>query len=151
MRFFGKASRPTTREEILLNGIDRRSLGLEIGPSHCPVVDKGDESNVRVLDHLVAAGLRAKNADPSADVAAIEEVDSVWSGQPLEELVGEARFAWIIASRVIEHAPDSVVLLNSCAQLLAPAGFSLWRSPLNNIASTAVGDLSAQAAALCIG
>ena len=122
MRFFGKASSSITREEILLHGIDKRSLGLEIGPSHCPVAAKREGFNVRVLDHLDAEGLRAKYADHGVDVAAIEEVDYVWSGQPLEELVGETRFAWIIASHVIEHVPDLVGFLNSCAQILAPEG-----------------------------
>ena len=122
MRFFGKVSSPTTREEILLNGIDKRSFGLEIGPSHSPVAAKREGFNVRVLDHLDAAGLRAKYADHGVDVAAIEEVDYVWSGQPLEELVGEARFDWIIASHVIEHVPDLVGFLNSCGRILAPDG-----------------------------
>lgn len=111
-----------TREQILLSGIDRRSLGLEIGPSHCPVAAKRDGFNVRVLDHLDAEGLRAKYADHGVDITAIEEVDYVWSGQPLEELVGEARFAWIIASHVIEHVPDLVGFFNSCERILAPGG-----------------------------
>jgi SAM-dependent methyltransferase len=122
MKFFEKPSRPRTREQILLSGIDKRSLGLEIGPSHCPVAAKREGFNVRVLDHLDAAGLRAKYADHGVDVAAIEEVDYVWSGQPLADLVGGVRFAWIIASHVIEHVPDLVGFLNSCADILTPDG-----------------------------
>lgn len=130
MRLFRNKSRSlrkadvsrATREQILLHGVDKRSLGLEIGPSHCPVAAKRDGFNVRVLDHLDAAGLRAKYADHGVDVAAIEEVDYVWSGQPLEELVGDTRFAWIIASHVIEHVPDLVGFLNSCERILTPEG-----------------------------
>jgi len=54
MRFFGKVSSPITREQILLNGIDERLFGLEIGPSHRPVAAKREGFNVRVLDHLDA-------------------------------------------------------------------------------------------------
>lgn len=122
MSLFGTSAQPATREQILLHGIDKRSLGLEIGPSHCPVAAKRDGFNVRVLDHLDAVGLRAKYADHDVDVSVIEEVDYVWSGQPLEELVGEERFAWIIASHVIEHVPDLVGFLNSCARILVPEG-----------------------------
>lgn len=122
MSLFGTSPQPATREQILLHGIDKRSLGLEIGPSHCPVAAKRDGFNVRVLDHLDAVGLRAKYADHDVDVSAIEEVDYVWSGQPLEELVGEERFAWIIASHVIEHVPDLVGFLNSCSRILVPEG-----------------------------
>lgn len=122
MRLLKKTSTPTNREEILLTGIDKQALGLEIGPSHCPVAAKREGFNVRVLDHLDAEGLRTKYADHGVDVAAIEEVDYVWSGQPLEELVGETRFAWIIASHVIEHVPDLVGFLHSCARILLPGG-----------------------------
>lgn len=122
MNLFRTSMQPTTREQILLQGIDKRSLGLEIGPSHCPVAPKRDGFNVRILDHLDAAGLRSKYADHDVDVTAIEEVDYVWSGQPLEELVGEDRFAWIIASHVIEHVPDLVGFLNSCERILASDG-----------------------------
>jgi len=123
MKIFGMASRrPATRAEILLSGIEKHSLGLEIGPSHCPVAAKRDGFNVRVLDHLDAAGLRAKYTDHGVDIAAIEEVDYVWGGQPLEDLVAGERFAWIIASHVIEHVPDLVGFLNSCERILAPGG-----------------------------
>ena len=72
---------------MLLRGIDRHALGLEIGPSHRPVAAKRDGFNVRILDHLDAPGLRAKYADHGVDIAAIEEVDYVWRGETLEELV----------------------------------------------------------------
>jgi 2-polyprenyl-3-methyl-5-hydroxy-6-metoxy-1,4-benzoquinol methylase len=114
--------RRVPREQILLTDIDKQSLGLEIGPSHCPIAAKRDGFDVRVLDHLDAAGLREKYADHGVDVTAIEEVDYVWSGQPLEDLIGADRFAWIIASHVIEHVPDLVGFLNSCDRILVPGG-----------------------------
>lgn len=122
MSLFGATKPVLSREQILLAGVDKRMPGLEIGPSHCPVAAKRDGYNVRVLDHLDAAGLREKYAAHGVDVAAIEEVDYVWNGEPLEELVGAERFAWIIASHVIEHVPDLVGFLNSCERILAPGG-----------------------------
>ena len=110
------------RDNILLRGIDRHALGLEIGPSHRPVAAKRNGFNVRILDHLNAPGLRAKYADHNVDITAIEEVDYVWRGETLEELVGGERFAWIIASHVIEHVPDLIGFLGSCERILAPGG-----------------------------
>lgn len=117
-----RSRRPQRRDSILLHGIDRHALGLEIGPSHRPVAAKRDGFNVRILDHLDAPGLRAKYADHGVDIAAIEEVDYVWTGEPLEDLVAGERFAWIIASHVIEHVPDLIGFLGSCERILAPGG-----------------------------
>ncbi|MFM9195365.1 MAG: methyltransferase domain-containing protein, partial [Planctomycetia bacterium] len=126
LRRFTAAARsgrkPATREAILLAGIDRQTPGLEIGPSHRPVAAKRDGHNVSILDHLDAPALRAKYADHGVDVAAIEEVDYVWTGQPLDELVGGRQFSWIIASHVIEHVPDFVGFLHACERILAPGG-----------------------------
>jgi SAM-dependent methyltransferase len=110
------------REQIILRGIDKATPGLEIGPSHRPVAAKRDGFNVRILDHLDAAALRDKYASHGVDIDAIEEVDYVWSGQPLDQLVAGERFAWIIASHVIEHVPDLVGFLNACETILAPGG-----------------------------
>ena len=117
-----RSAKPASRDEILLRAIDRQALGLEIGPSHRPTAAKRDGFNVRILDHLDAAGLRTKYADHGVDIAAIEEVDYVWRGESLEELVAGERFAWIIASHVIEHVPDLVGFLGSCERILAPGG-----------------------------
>jgi len=116
-----RASRPS-REDILLCGIDPQALGLEIGPSHRPIAPKRSGFNVRILDHLDASGLRAKYADHGVDTSAIEEVDYIWRGEPLEQLVGGVRFQWIVASHVIEHVPDLIGFLNSCERILAHGG-----------------------------
>ena len=121
-RKFTAAKGQETREQIILRGIDKAAPGLEIGPSHRPIAAKREGFNVRILDHLDASSLRAKYATHGVDIDAIEEVDFVWSGQPLDELVGGERFAWIIASHVIEHVPDLVGFLNACEKILAPGG-----------------------------
>ena len=116
-----RAPRPS-REDILLCGIDPKALGLEIGPSHRPIAPKRSGFNVRILDHLDASALRTKYADQGIDTSAIEEVDYVWRGEPLEQLVDGVRFEWIVASHVIEHVPDLLGFLNSCERMLAPGG-----------------------------
>ena len=46
----------------------------------------------------------------------------MWRGEPLDELLGEARYDWIIASHVIEHMPDLVAFFRQAARLLKPGG-----------------------------
>ncbi len=53
----------------------------------------------------------------------IEEVDFVWLGELLHELVGcQQSYDWIIASHVIEHSPDLIIFLVECESLLKPDG-----------------------------
>lgn len=123
MRFGWKRCAPLpSREDILLCGIDPKALGLEIGPSHRPIAPKRRGFNVRILDHLDASGLRAKYANHGVDTSVIEEVDYIWRGEPLEQLVDGVRFEWIVASHVIEHVPDLIGFLNSCERILARGG-----------------------------
>ena len=113
---------PGTRESRILDGLDRQRLGLEIGPSHRPVAAKRDGFNVRILDHMTAGELRHKYEAHGVDLDRIEAVDYVWHGEKLRDLVGGERFAWIIASHVIEHTPDLVGFLEDCQEILAPDG-----------------------------
>lgn len=109
-----------------LFALNREGLGLEIGPSHNPVAPKSQGFNVHILDHASAAELRAKYAGHAhfgVKVENIEEVDFVWTGQPLPVLIGrESCYDWIIASHVIEHVPDFVSFLQQCESLLKPEG-----------------------------
>jgi predicted SAM-dependent methyltransferase len=53
----------------------------------------------------------------------IEEVDYVWDGGLITELVGKTGcFDYIIASHVIEHTPDLVTFLQECSKLLTQQG-----------------------------
>lgn len=112
-----------TRKDKVFAGIDAQGLGLEIGPSHNPLAPKREGFRVEIVDHLDRVGLIEKYRKHGVDLDAIEEVDHVWNGQPLSELVGGGpRFDWIIASHVIEHMPDLVGFLNECQKLLKPEG-----------------------------
>jgi glycosyltransferase involved in cell wall biosynthesis/SAM-dependent methyltransferase len=103
--------------------IDRAGLGLEIGPSHNPIAPKKHGFNVHILDHANADELREKYKGHGVNLDNIEDVDFVWHGEPLHELVGrEQCYDWIIASHVIEHTPDLITFLTECERLLKPSG-----------------------------
>ncbi len=110
------------RKSIVTSGLDLAAPGLEIGPSHNPVTAKRDGHNVVILDYQSADELRAKYLPDDIDLSSIEEVDYVWHGEPYVELLGDRRFAWIIASHVIEHVPDLIGFLQNCQSVLADGG-----------------------------
>lgn len=115
-----------SRHEKIMSSLKKNGLGLEIGPSHNPIAPKREGFNVHVLDHLDREGLRSKYADHAqygVNIENIEEVDFVWHGQPLAELIGNKQcYDWIIASHVIEHIPDLIVFLQQCELLLKEDG-----------------------------
>lgn len=118
------------RNHKVMLELDAKGLGLEIGPSFNPVAPKRAGYKVHILDHLDADGLRKKY--PHLKPENIEEVDFVWHGEPLAELIGQTGvYDWIVASHVIEHVPDLITFLQQCAQLLKPTGGFRWWSQIN--------------------
>jgi glycosyltransferase involved in cell wall biosynthesis/predicted SAM-dependent methyltransferase len=117
------SAKDLNRVEKALLMIDKKGLGLEIGPSHNPLAPKKQGFNVHVLDHASAEDLRTKYIGHDIVFENIEEVDFVWRGEPMHELVGkEECYDWIIASHVIEHTPDMITFLQECEKLLKPNG-----------------------------
>lgn len=113
----------TSREEKVFHLLDKAGLGLEIGPSHNPVAPKNKGFNVHILDHASATELRNKYQGHGVNLENIEEVDFVWHGEPLQELIGQTGcYDWIIASHVIEHVPDLIAYFQQCEALLKPDG-----------------------------
>ncbi len=111
------------RDQKLLRGLNLAGRGLEVGPSYSPVAPKSAGFRVDVVDHASAESLRTKYVGLGMDVSKIEEVDYIWSGEPLGKLTGKhAAYDWIIASHVIEHTPDLVSFLNECEAMLVPGG-----------------------------
>jgi len=113
------------RLSIVRHFLTRQQRGLEIGPSFNPIVPKADGWNVETIDHATKAELVDKYRDHGVDVSAIEDVDWVWRDEPLDELLGEARWStydYCVASHVIEHIPDLLGFLQSIERLLRPGG-----------------------------
>lgn len=112
-----------TRNEKLLFGLNLSGTGLEIGASYSPVVPKKAGFRVEVIDHADAETLREKYKRQGVEIENIEDVDYVWSGEPLNELTGKTDYYdWIIASHVIEHTPDLIAFLQQCGQMLKAGG-----------------------------
>lgn len=112
------------RREKILAHINPAGFGLEVGPAFAPILPKAAGYRVETIDHLNAEGLRDKYANtPAVNLNAIEDVDYVWDGRPLDEVIGHMeRYDFIIASYVIEHTPDLVNYLRACERLLKPGG-----------------------------
>ena len=67
--------------------------------------------------------LRDKYKNANVAIDRIEEVDYIWRGERLDELVQSRHcYDWVIASHVIEHVPDIVSFLIGSEQVLKPGG-----------------------------
>lgn len=112
-----------TRFEEMTRFLNLDGVGLEIGPSHDPLVPKSSGRNVEILDHMDQAGLIEKYRTHGVDISRIEPVDYVWTGGPLTECIGKTGYYdWIVASHVIEHTPDLIAFVSECCALLKPDG-----------------------------
>jgi SAM-dependent methyltransferase len=108
------------RRRIMTEGIDLGGLGLEIGPSHRPLLAKRDGYNIRTADHLDQAGLIAKY-DGVRETSTIEEVDYVVTGSRLTTSIPDT-FDYIVGSHVLEHTVCLVSFLQDASTLLKPGG-----------------------------
>lgn len=121
--FWRRALDMSRRRDNLLYFVDTAGKGLEVGPSFSPIAPKSRGYDVEVVDHASAEELRAKYRDRGVDLDAIEEVDHVWTGSPLTELLGDQpRYDYIIASHLVEHLPNLIGFLADCERLLRPNG-----------------------------
>lgn len=121
------------RQAILLRDLPRSARVVEIGPSYSPLAPKRDGWNTTVIDHATRAGLIAKYADhANVDPNQIEEVDYVWEGGSLGELIPAEQhgtFDAFIASHVIEHTTDIVSFLKSAETLIRDDGVIILALP----------------------
>lgn len=113
----------TRRDDRVLTQIDHDGLGIEIGPSYNPIAPKSKGYKLEILDHLSSEDLRAQYSGHGVNLSNIEDIDFIWSGEPISELVGRhGRYDWIIASHVIEHLPDLISFLREPQKLLKATG-----------------------------
>jgi SAM-dependent methyltransferase len=116
-----------SRFSLLTAHVDLAGLGLEIGPSHRPLLPKARGYNVRTADHLDAPGLQAKYAGVRP-TERIEDVDYVLAPGRLTASVPD-RFDYIVASHVVEHTVCLVSFLQDCEALLRPGGVASFALP----------------------
>ncbi len=111
------------REMRFLDGITKEQKGLEIGPSHSPVVPKREGYHVETLDWLDQAGLRERYKNDCVNLDAIEPVDYVWKSGSYSRLIQKSDYYdYIIASHMIEHTTDFAGFLQDCSNLLKKDG-----------------------------
>ncbi|MFO0580343.1 MAG: methyltransferase domain-containing protein [Polyangia bacterium] len=114
------------RNSILLTGLEKSMLGMEIGASFNPLASKKAGWNVKVVDHAPRDVLREKYKSRSdINIDQIEEVDVVWQTKTLHECFDAAdhhSFDYCLASHLIEHIPDLLSFLHSLETLLKPNG-----------------------------
>ena len=116
-------ARPPGRKERVLATIDRKGLGIEIGPSHDPIAPKREGFRVHIIDHASREELLAKYEKHEVAHDLIEEVDFVWRGESYVELTGRpGQYDWIIGSHLVEHTPDLIGFLADCDALLRDGG-----------------------------
>ena len=118
----------TTR---LIGMIDTSGVGLEIGPGYNPLLSKAAGYKIETVDHGTAEEIRQKyKGNPTVDISRIEDVDFIWDGRPLAEVVDKpGHYDYIVASHVIEHTTDFIDFLNNCQLLLKPEGILLLAVP----------------------
>lgn len=114
----------------LRSRIDPTRAGLEIGPCHNAVAPKRLGYRTTIVDHLDQSALQDKYRTHGFDISLIEEVDRVWTGEPLPRLLsGLAPFSWVVASHVAEHVPDLLRFLRENLEILAPDGHLILALP----------------------
>lgn len=121
------------RARRLLAGLPTTAKVIEIGPSLNPLAPKRDGWDVTIVDHETREGLVNKyRMDPSVDPDVIEEVNFVWRGGSLVDLLGAERagtYDAFIASHVIEHTTDVVRFLQAARTLLKDEGTVILAVP----------------------
>lgn len=114
------------RVTLATRHLDLSARGLEIGPSYNPIVAKSTGALVEVVDHASREELVAKYRAfglHDDQLNRIEEVDHVWRGGSLADLLGaRGCYGWIIAAHVVEHTVDLIEFLQGCQDLLAADG-----------------------------
>lgn len=114
------------RVDQMTYGIDRGKPGLELGALDNPFLSK-DAFSVFYVDHASRADLIEKykgtGTEASFDARQVVEPDFVWTpGRPLAECLPNEKFAYAIASQVMEHVANPIGWLNLLADCLAPGG-----------------------------
>ncbi len=116
-----------------MDGLPAAAKVIEIGPSLRPLAPKRDGWNVTIVDHATREGLIQKyHGDAAVDPEVIEEVDLVWQGGSLTDLVGQeglGTYDAFIASHVIEHTTDVLTFLRSARALLKDEGLVILALP----------------------
>ena len=124
------------RTKIILEGIGKEALGIEVAPWLAPVAARRDGYNVRIIDVFDTETLRSRGpADPhqaDRDLGLLEEVDWVGSATEIATLVPadlHGKIDYIVSSHNFEHLANPIKFLNGCATVLRPGGILTMAVP----------------------
>ena len=120
---FPDGSHPSRRDKTLANIDPHVCKVLEIGALAAPMVSRG-EGEVIYVDFAETVALRETyRNDPNVRVEDIVSVDAIWGQNTLQGAIGEGvKVDHVIASHVIEHAPDLVAWLDEIHEVLQGSG-----------------------------
>lgn len=122
-----------SRTETLLRNLPKTARVIEVGPSYNGLVPKRDGWNTVIVDHASREELVIKyGSNNSINASNIEDVDYIWQGGSLAELIPadqHGTFDAFIASHVIEHTTDIVTFLESAGTLIRPDGLIILAVP----------------------
>jgi hypothetical protein len=115
-----------SRKSKATQNLNLNGLGLEIGPSHCPILPKKEGYKIEILDHLSSDDLKIKyraQGISEENLNKIEDVDYIWKGEAISELTKkDCYYDFIICSHVIEHIPDLISYLIELEKILCVNG-----------------------------
>jgi hypothetical protein len=119
------------RSQEVLRYIRTGTHGIEVAPWFSPIVPRGGERSVLVLDVFDRPTLMARaEIDPlidNATIPGISEVDLVGSACEIAELTRarcgpDVHLDFVVSSHNFEHLPDPIRFLRGCETLLAAGG-----------------------------
>lgn len=117
------------RIEFFRKNITKSMRGIEFGPSYSPLFPKKEGFNCMSVDHACKKELIEKYEKWKVPTELIEEVDLIFDGTPLDKILPNNSFDYIVASHVFEHLPDPINFLNSMGRLLTEKGVLLLAIP----------------------
>jgi hypothetical protein len=123
-----------TRRTLFSKFVNKKELGLEIGPSYRPTFPKKEGWTVKVVDHCSKPDLIEKYQElkvPKSFLSAIEEVDYVWRGESYAKLMSasDEKLRYVIACHVIEHVEDLIGFLSDMSEIIDHSGYLLLAIP----------------------
>ena len=117
------------RKEFFRKNITKTMRGIEFGPSYSPLFPKKEGFNCISVDHACKKELVEKYEKWDVPTELIEEVDLIFDGTPIDQILTNNSFDYIVASHVFEHLPDPINFLNSMGKLLKEEGLLLLAIP----------------------
>ena len=104
----------------ILGAVDRHKMqAIEFGPLNNPTLSK-NLFDVVYVDYASTSVLREKKYDQTINPEDIVEVDYVWGGKPLSEIIHQ-KFDYAVACHVLEHVPDFIGWMFDVHSILNPS------------------------------